>query len=94
MPLYHKLGTFPNKRHTVYRKKDGELYAEELFGTRGFVGMSSLVYHLYPPTMVSSHEEPYSVAPKIAIEKNLRAMSFRGFDVDREEDYIKSRKTL
>lgn len=94
MPLYHRLGDIPKKRHTVFRKKDGELYAEELFGTRGFVGMSSLVYHLYPPTMVSSKEEPYSVAPEIAIEKNLKAMSFQGFNIDREEDYIKSRKTL
>ncbi len=44
MPIYHKLGDIPKKRHTVYRKKNGELYAEELFGTAGFAGMSSLVY--------------------------------------------------
>ncbi len=94
MPLYHKLGTIPKKRHTVFRKEDGELYAEELFGTAGFAGMSSLAYHLYPPTMVASKEEPYSVEPKIAIEKSLKAISLRGFEVGREEDFIKSRKTL
>jgi len=94
MPLYHKLGSIPKKRHTVYRKDDGELYAEELFGTAGFAGMSSLLYHLYPPTMVASREEPYSVAPKIAMEKSLKCMSFKGFEVEREDDFIKSRKTL
>jgi homogentisate 1,2-dioxygenase len=94
MPLYHKLGSIPEKRHIVFRKPDGQLYAEELFGTAGFAGMSSLVYHLYPPTLVASAEEPYSVAPKIAVEKNLKALSFKGFEVEREEDFLKSRKTL
>lgn len=94
MPLYHSLGEIPRKRHTVFRKNNGELYAEELFGTAGFVGMSSLVYHLYPPTMVISKEDPYNVSPKIAIEKNLKAMSFQGFQIERESDFLKSRKTL
>lgn len=94
MPLYHTLGSIPPKRHTVFRKENGELYAEELFGTAGFAGMSSLVYHLYPPTMVASTEEPYSVEPKIAIEKNLKAMSLKGFEIQREDTWIKSRKTL
>lgn len=94
MPLYHKLGDIPAKRHVTFRKQSGELYAEELFGTQGFSGMSSLVYHLYPPTMVREYEEPFSVAPKIAVEKNLKALSFRGFDVEPEEDFIRSRKTL
>ena len=49
MPIYHHLGKFPNKRHTQFRKANGELYHEELFGTIGFDGMSSLLYHLHPP---------------------------------------------
>ncbi len=94
MPRYHTLGKIPKKRHTVFRNENGDLYAEELFGTAGFAGMSSLVYHLHPPTIVASKEEPFSVEPKIAIQKNLKAMSLRGFDIDREEDFIKSRKTM
>ncbi len=94
MARYHSLGKIPKKRHTTFRKEDGSLYAEELFGTVGFVGMSSLVYHLNPPTMVMEKEEPYSVLPEIAIEKNLQAMSFKGFDVKPEDDYLKSRKHL
>ena len=38
MPFYHTLGTIPRKRHTVFRKPDGGLYAEELMGHEGFVG--------------------------------------------------------
>lgn len=94
MPVYQSIGHVPKKRHVVFRQKDGSLYHEELFGTEGFSGTSSLVYHLNPPTMVKEMGEPYSVRPEIAIEDNLRAMSFQGFDVAPEADYIKSRKIL
>ena len=33
MPLYHKLGKMPQKRHTTFKKKDGTLHYEQLFGT-------------------------------------------------------------
>jgi len=47
MPIYHHLGNFPHKRHTVFRKGDGSLHAEELIGNKGFTGPSSLLYHLH-----------------------------------------------
>ena len=94
MPFYHTLGIIPDKRHTVSRQPDGKLYQEELVGTQGFAGLSSLVYHLYPPTRVRQKGKPYSVKPEIAIENGLNAMSFNGFDVQPEKDYMKSRKTL
>jgi homogentisate 1,2-dioxygenase len=37
MPLYHRLGTIPPKRRTVFRTDDGTPYAEELMGKEGFV---------------------------------------------------------
>lgn len=94
MPLYRQVGKIPHKRHTVFRQPNGKLYHEELFGTEGFAGVSSLVYHLYPPTIVKSMGEPYSVRPEIAIEDNLQNRSYLGFDITAEEDYIKSRKVL
>ena len=39
MPRYHSLGKIPPKRHTQFRKPDGSLYSEQLFGTIGFDGM-------------------------------------------------------
>lgn len=54
MPIYHQLGALPRKRHVVFRRPDGALYAEELIGNKGFVGPSSLLYHLRQPTHVKS----------------------------------------
>ncbi len=56
MPAYHHLGQIPPKRHTQFRKPDGSLYAEELFGTEGFSGNSSILYYHYPPTRVKKIE--------------------------------------
>ncbi len=94
MSRYHTLGKIPPKRHTTFKKPDGSLYQEELFGTAGFVGMSSLIYHLYPPTVVSEIKKVADLTPKIAIEKHMKAMSFQGFALPVEEEYIASRKTL
>ena len=94
MPRYHKLGKIPHKRHTTFKKEDGSLYQEELFGTAGFAGISSLIYHLYPPTVVSEIKKLRDTTPKIAIEKNMKAMSFQGFSIPKEDDYLESRKVL
>ena len=94
MPRYHTLGSIPPKRHTTFEKPDGGLYQEELFGTAGFAGMSSLIYHLHPPTVVTEVKRLDDISPKIAIDKNMKAMSLKGFSLPQEEDYIKSRKTL
>ncbi len=53
MPSYHSLGQVPPKRHTQFRKPDGSLYSEELFGEEGFSGVYSLLYHQHPPTRVT-----------------------------------------
>jgi len=94
MPRYYSLGKIPPKRHTVFENPTGGIYQEELFGTAGFAGMSSLLYHINPPTVVSEIKKLKSVAPKIAIEKNMKALSFKGFSLKPEKDYLNSRKTL
>ncbi len=94
MPFYHRLGDIPHKRHTQFRKADGGLYAEQVVSTEGFSDDYSLVYHHYPPTLVKSIGEPYSVAPAAAIEHNMQHRSFQGFAVKPEKDYLKSRKTV
>lgn len=94
MSRYHKLGKIPKKRHTTFKKEDGSLYQEELFGTAGFIGMSSLIYHLYPPTVVSEIKQIKDLTPKIAIPKNMKAISLKGFSLKPEQDYLESRKIL
>src|SRR5919199_2662999 len=54
MPIYHSLGTVPQKRHTVMRKPDGGVYSEQLVGHEGFTGRSALLYQIHPPTTVKS----------------------------------------
>lgn len=94
MPIYKQVGLIPEKRHVVFRQPNGKLYHEELFGTEGFSGMSSLVYHLHPPTRVKEKGAPYSIRPEIAIEDNLQSRSYMGFNAVPEQDYLDSRKTL
>ena len=94
MPRYHSLGKIPPKRHTTFEKEDGSLYQEELFGTEGFSGMSSLLYHIHPPTVVTEIKMVKDLTPKIAIEKNMKALSLQGFSLPPEADFIESRKTL
>ncbi len=91
MPFYHKLGRFPHKRHTTFKKPDGNIHYEELFGTIGFDGMSSLIYHMYRPTMVREIGQSKNISPEVAIDKNLKSYRFRGFQVKPADDYLESR---
>ncbi len=50
MPSYVCQGRVPHKRHIQFRRPDGGLYAEELFSTKGFESVYSLLYHERPPT--------------------------------------------
>ena len=91
MPRYHKLGKIPHKRHTVFKKADGSIYHEQLFGTIGFDGMSSLMYHNYPPTQVVELLGSKVIAPKIAESKGLKSRSFAGFNIPQKDDFLESR---
>lgn len=94
MPFYHKLGKIPPKRHTQFRKPDGSLYSEQLFGTVGFDGMYSNIYHEHRPTQVREIKAQHNVAPKIARANNMESLRLKGFDVKPEKDFLSSRKTV
>ncbi|MBK6633752.1 MAG: homogentisate 1,2-dioxygenase [Chitinophagaceae bacterium] len=94
MSHYYTLGKIPHKRHTQFRKPDGTLYAEQLFSTEGFSDDYALLYHCYPPTMITKTDEPIDVSPKVAEEKMLKHRSFEGFNVKPEADYLQSRKAV
>ncbi|MCE1202360.1 MAG: homogentisate 1,2-dioxygenase [Bacteroidia bacterium] len=91
MPHYQLRGQVPPKRHTIFRQPDGRLYAEELVSTEGFSDVYSLIYHVYPPTMVKRIGDPVDVAPRIAVAKNMQHRAFRGFAVDPADDFLESR---
>ncbi|WP_025124886.1 homogentisate 1,2-dioxygenase [Myroides odoratimimus] len=94
MPLYHHLGSIPPKRHTVFRKENGDLYYEQLFGTIGFDGMYTNMYHEHRPTQVKKILGQYSIAPKIAKSNHIQSYRLRGFQVAPENDYLESRKAV
>ena len=94
MAHYHTLGTIPHKRHTQFRKPDGELYSEQLFSTEGFSNDYSILYHNHPPTEIIKTDEPVNVQPRIAEEKMLKHRSLEGFNIKPEKDYLQSRKAV
>tara|TARA_B100000073_G_scaffold180829_1_gene149580 strand:+ start:1138 stop:2304 length:1167 start_codon:yes stop_codon:yes gene_type:complete len=94
MPRYHKLGDIPKKRHTIFKDKNGNFLYEELFGTIGFDGMSTLMYHTQRPTQVKEILKTYSVSPKAAVQNNMRSMMLNGFSVKPVSDFLESRKSI
>jgi homogentisate 1,2-dioxygenase len=94
MPFYRKLGNIPHKRHTTFKKEDGSLHYEQLFGTVGFDGMSTLMYHKHRPTMVKEYLGSKDVSPKVAVEKNFLSRRLIGFNVKPVDDYLESREPM
>lgn len=94
MPIYHRLGKLPQKRHTIFDKPGGGLYYEQLFGTVGFDGMSTLSYHVHRPTMVKDILGSKDVTPKIAVQYNMHARLLKGFAVAPQDDFLESREPM
>jgi len=91
MPIYHRLGNFPQKRHTVFQDSKGKHYYEQLFGTEGFSGFSSLLYHTHRPTQIKEILKSVDVTPKIAIAKNIKPILLQGFQLKPTADFLDSR---
>lgn len=69
---YVRLGEMPRKHHTQFRQPDGTLYAEQLFGTRGFSGRSSTLYHVHLPTQVAAFKRLEDRRPQPIPDEMLR----------------------
>jgi homogentisate 1,2-dioxygenase len=76
MPIYKQLGRVPRKRHIAFRGDDGRLRPEELIGSEGFTGLSSLIYHLHAPTQVRSVRRLACLEWKREPERVLRHRHF------------------
>lgn len=91
MPIYHQLGKIPDKRHVVFPKPDGGMYSEQLFGTIGFDGMSTNMYHIHRPTQVKAVGEPIDMRPQIARPNNMESLQLKGFQLSPKPDFLQSR---
>ncbi len=94
MPSYVRAGSLPHKRHIQFRRPDGGLYAEELFSTKGFESIYSLLYHLRPPT--ATLEVRAWQRPSVTWIPNdpLRNRHFKAAQVQTGGDAIESRRAL
>lgn len=91
---YIKRGKIPPKRHTIFKSEEGNFYYEQLFGTEGFHGISSLLYHNHRPTQIKKIGEAKDVSPKVWVDKNVTPRRFQGKNVTPENDFLDSRKIL
>ncbi len=94
MPIYHRMGSIPSKRHTQFRQENNQLYHEQLFGTIGFEGMSTLSYHVYPPTQVVEVHGSVDVKPIAAIDKNIKSLKLISYNIEQQQDWISARVPL
>jgi homogentisate 1,2-dioxygenase len=95
VPSYIRAGLVPHKRHIQFRRPDGGLYAEELFSTKGFESVYSLLYHLRPPTATLDVRLWARPATRFAANEPLRNRHLKTQAVHPEaSDAIESRTPL
>ena len=95
MAYYYKLGNIPSKRHIQFRQPDQSLYYEELVSSKGFSGIYSNLYHIYPPTRVHEVLQPVKQElqmlkdrPLLQTHLNTSKAGITG------GDYLEARKVL
>ena len=94
MPSYVRAGSLPHKRHIQFRRPDGGLYAEELFSTKGFESVYSLLYHLRPPTATLEVRAWDRPAVQLVANEPLRNRHFKTAKIQTGGDAIDSRRAL
>src|SRR6476620_1752290 len=95
MAYYHKLGNIPHKRHTQFRQPDGSLYSEQLVGTLGFSGVSSLLYHINPPTVIDKIGDPVPYSYNLHKDIPLAPTHLRTLNQKTTgTDYLNARKVM
>jgi homogentisate 1,2-dioxygenase len=53
-----------------------------------------LLYHVHRPTQLKELLKSYDVRPEIAIDKNIKSLLLKGFELTPEKDFLQSRKAL
>ena len=91
MPYYTRMGALPRKRHTQFRRPDGELYTEEVIGAEGFSGIASIAYHTHQPTIVDRIDEPLDYDATYVDKDFLQHRHVKGFEVEAGGDWLSGR---
>lgn len=94
MPYYIQRGKIPHKRHTQFRKPDGSLYYEEVIGSEGFSGISSIAYHINPPTAIVRVNKPVNYEVQFIEERQLIHRHLCGGNIESEGDWLTGRQYM
>jgi homogentisate 1,2-dioxygenase len=94
MAHYVRLGEIPRKRHTQFRKPDGSLYAEQVFGTEGFSGIASILYHNNLPTQVEEFQYLGDLKPETLEFEPLRHRHLKTGNLTPHGDPVSGRVAL
>lgn len=94
MPHYHKLGKIPHKRHTQFKKPDGNLYREEVMGLEGFSSIQSILYHHFLPPRVQKIDDLGSVKPEYVDFGPIRHRAFATAQIEAGADAVSARIPL
>jgi homogentisate 1,2-dioxygenase len=89
-----KLGLMPQKRHVQFRRPDGCLYSEEVFGTEGFSGPTTTMYHIHPPTQVYGWKPLYSTKVEYVEQDIMRMRHVKSAPMKPNGDFITGRVVL
>jgi homogentisate 1,2-dioxygenase len=94
MPHYLKLGLMPQKRHVQFRRPDGCLYSEEVFGTEGFSGPTTTMYHIHPPTQVYGWKPLYGTKVEYVEPEIMRMRHVKSSPMKPKGDFVTGRVVL
>ncbi len=94
MPFYCRLGQVPKQRHVQFRRPDGVLYAEEVFGTEGFVGPTTTMYHINPPTQVYGWKTLQSTKVEFVEQDTMRMRHVKSAPLKPKGDAVSGRVVL
>jgi homogentisate 1,2-dioxygenase len=94
VPFYRRVGEVPAKRHIRVASGDGGWLAEELVGTAGFAGGSSLLYHRNSPSAIDSADAVADDRPFCSADRPLVPRHLRTPDVPTGGDPVRGRRVL
>jgi homogentisate 1,2-dioxygenase len=93
MPMYIQRGSFPRRRHVVYRNEKGGHTFEEHISRLGFSDIYSNVYHLHMPTRVEQVGKFRPIALE-AVEGEHRHRHLKTFALKPDGDWISGRRPM
>ena len=93
MPMYHRLGEVPKKRHTQVWL-DGRLLTEQVVGLEGFNGNYSILYHLNTPCRVKELGPLEPIEKEEWVPEAHQHHLLDTWDIEPEGDPIGGRRLL